>query len=283
MKTLSDYPLVSVVIATYNGQRFIADQIDSILNQTYKNLEIIAIDDCSTDNTVEILNSYLPKDERIKLIVNESNLGYVKNFEKGLKVCAGKYIAPSDQDDIWMKEKIEVLLGKMESHEIVYSNSELIDSHGESLHKKLSDIKRLLSFDDCLTYAIGNTAPGHAMLVTKELVNRCYPFPTMIPHDYWLGFVATCTGPIKFVDIPLVKYRQHTQNVFGAVKVVEGKRKKAQFTKQQKLAQIRERMLLLYEKCPASLAKQKKVYHDLVESYKDFSLPNDFKRMRLFF
>ncbi len=283
MNTLLHYPLVSVVIATYNGEKFLDKQLESILEQTYPNIEIIIVDDCSTDGTVSLIKQYEESDKRLKVFVNETNLGYVKNFEKGLKLATGEFIAPSDQDDIWMKDKIEVLMNEMGDHEIVYSNSELIDSNGNSLHKKLSDIKRLLSYDDCLTYAIGNTAAGHAMIVTKELVNRCFPFPTMIPHDYWLGFVATCKMPIKFIDIPLVQYRQHTQNVFGAVKVAEGKRKKVKPAKADKLNLIRERMRLLYEKCPAELKMQKQVYHDLVESYKDFSLPNDFKRMMLFF
>lgn len=283
MSTLLNHPLVSVVIATYNGERFLAEQLESILNQTYSNIEIIAVDDCSTDNTVAILKEYAAADSRIKVVVNDANIGYVKNFEKGLKLASGDYIAPSDQDDIWKKEKIEMLLGQMEGHEIVYSNSELIDSNGQSLHKKLSDIKRLLSFDDCLTYAIGNTAAGHAMILTREVANRSYPFPTMIPHDYWLGFVATCKQPIRFVDIPLVLYRQHAANVFGAVKVAEGKRKKERPTKAEKMLRIRERMQLLYDKCPNNLVRQKQVYRDLVDSYQDFSLSNNLKRMMIFF
>lgn len=283
MNTLLNNPLVSVVIATYNGERFLAEQLESILDQTYTNIEVIAVDDCSTDNTVAILKKYAAQDSRIKVVINEANIGYVRNFEKGLKLASGDYIAPSDQDDIWKKEKIEVLLGEIDGHDIVYSNSALIDSSGQSLHKKLSDIKRLLSFDDCLTYAIGNTAAGHAMLIKKELLERCYPFPTMIPHDYWLGFVATCRQPIKFFDMPLVLYRQHTANVFGAVKVAEGKRKKAKPAKAEKLLQIRERMRLLYEKCPNDLVMQKQVYRDLVDSYQDFSLSNNFKRMMIFF
>ena len=283
MNSQAEYPLVSVVVATYNGERYLPEQLDSILNQSYANLEVIAVDDCSTDNTLSILINYAQKDKRLKVYANKENLGYVKNFEKGLKLATGSYIAPGDQDDIWKAEKIEVLLEHMGDHEVVYSNSELIDGNGASLHKKLSDIKRLLSFDDCLTYAIGNTAAGHAMLIKKELVDRCFPFPTMIPHDYWLGFVATCKHPIRFVDIPLVLYRQHTQNIFGAVKVAEGKRKKKKFSKQEKLQQVRERMRLLYEKCPSELTIQKKVYAELVGSYKSFSPVNNWRRMMLFF
>jgi glycosyltransferase involved in cell wall biosynthesis len=277
------YPLVSIVLATYNGERFLKEQLESILVQTYPNIEVIVVDDCSSDNTISILKEFVEKDRRIKIFINEENIGYVRNFEKGLRLASGSYIAPSDQDDIWKEEKISVLMKEMNNYEIVYCNSELIDDNGNSLHKKLSDIKRLLSYDDCLTYAIGNTAPGHGMIITKELVERCLPFPTMIPHDYWLGFVATCRQPIKFVDIPLVKYRQHTQNVFGAVKVIGGKRIKKKANKKKRLSDIRERMRLLYEKCPWELKEQKRIYHDLLKSYESFSLKNDIRRMMLFF
>lgn len=277
-----DFPLVSVVLAAYNGERFLEQQIDSILDQTYPNLELIIVDDCSSDNTPAILNKYVQRDTRVKVFANSQNLGYVRNFEKGLLLASGDYIAPSDQDDIWMDNKISLLMKEMGDHEIVYCNSELIDDNGNSLHKKLSDIKRLLSFDNCLNYAIGGTAPGHGMIVTKQLIGRCIPFPTMIPHDYWLAFVATCRMPIKFVDIPLVKYRQHTQNVFGAVKVAEGKRKKQKLNKEQNLSAIRERMRVLYEKCPLEL-KQKQVYKELLKSYQSFALINNINRMLLFF
>lgn len=283
MSLTTDFPLVSVVMATYNGETFVGEQIKSILRQTYPNIELIIADDVSNDNTMAILQDFAENDHRVRVFQNETNLGYAKNFEKVMLLAKGDFIAPSDQDDIWMEDKLTVLMKQMGDHEIVYSNSFLIDSNGISLNKKLSDIKMLLSFDDCLTYAIGNTAPGHGMIVTKELLHRCIPFPTMIPHDYWLGFVATCRMPIKYVDIPLVRYRQHTQNVFGAIKVTDGKRKKKKSGRREKLEQIRKRMQLLYEKCPDNLTAQKKVYHDLLKSYQSFSLINNYNRMMLFF
>ncbi len=282
MNSSSDYHLVSVVVATYNGEKYLAEQLDSILNQSYPNMEVIAVDDCSTDNTLSILNNYAQKDQRLKVYANEENLGYVKNFEKGFKKSKGYYIAPSDQDDVWKDNKIEMLMRGMDDCEIVYCDSTFIDSSGQSLHKKLSDIKTLLSFDNCLAFAISNNPPGHAMMIKRELIEQCYPFPTMIPHDYWIGFLATCRQPIKFVDIPLVLYRQHTGNVFGAVKVLDGKRSKTRKSKKVKLALIRERMKLQYEKCPDDIW-QKQVFKRLMESYETFGLYNNFKRMGLFF
>lgn len=284
MMNPSQQPLVSIVLATYNGENFLGRQMDSILNQTYPNLEIIVVDDKSTDNTSYLIKNYAAKYSNIKFFTNETTLGYVKNFEKGFLLAKGELIAPCDQDDVWDKDKIGILVNEIGDHEIIYANSELIDGNGEKLHKKLSDIKHLRSFDNCLNYTIGNTAPGHGMLIKKEVIERCIPFPTMVPHDFWLGFVATCHGPIKFYDKVLVQYRQHIDNVFGAMKVGNVKkvpRKKISKLQTQNLA--KERMRLLYEKCPDNLTENKKVLLALHTSYQNFSFKNNWLRMRTFF
>jgi len=281
IKLNDDYPLISVVIATYNGAKFIRQQMDSIIEQTYPNIEIIIVDDNSTDETILILETYTKQYPNISIYKSESNLGYVKNFERGFKRAKGNFIAPSDQDDIWHKDKLRILFENIDNYEIVYCNSALMDENGNLTGKNLSDIKRLMSFDNPLMYAIGNTAAGHAMLIRKSTIQNCYPFPTLVPHDYWLGFVATFNSKLNFIDIPLVYYRQHQTNVFG-VKSKGVKRKKRNINKQNKLDLIRTRMQLQFEKCPVEL-KEKKVFQQLNESYKSFTLANNFKRMFLFF
>lgn len=275
-------PLISVVLATYNGEQFIEKQLDSILAQTYSNIEIIIVDDCSSDNTQAIVHKYASQNNCIYLYPNEQNIGYVKNFEKGMLLAKGDFIAPSDQDDIWHLEKLTTLYNQIESHEIIYSNSELIDAEGELLDKKMSDLRRQRGYDDCLMYAIGSWAPGHAMLIRKALVVRAAPFPVVMSHDLWLGFVATCKGAIKYLDTPLVYYRQHAANVFGAVKVAESIKKK-KISKADELAKIRLRMSLMYEKCPNNHIPNKKVLYQLNQSYQSFSLRNNFRRMFIFF
>lgn len=246
-------------MTSYNGERFIREQLDSILQQTYPNIEVIVVDDCSTDGTVAIVEPYIEKYPVIKLVRNEINLGYIRNFEKGMLLAAGDYIALSDQDDIWLKDKLTILMASIGSNEIIYSNSELVDENGNSLHRKMSDIRNQIGYSDCLMYAIGAWAPGHAMLFKKELVQRCVPFPSIVTHDFWLGFVATCKGPIKYLDTPLVLYRQHITNAIGAVKVANAvKLKKEKRTREQKLQLIRNRMELLYRKCPDETVAQKK-------------------------
>lgn len=276
-------PLVSVVMATYNGFRFLREQLDSIVNQTYPNLEIIVVDDCSTDDTVVILNEYAAKYPNIKVYVNEVNLGYVKNFEKGLLLSTANYISPCDQDDIWLPNKTEFLMAKLAGNAIVYCNSAIINETGELTGKKLSDTKHLQTYNDCLQYTIGNTAAGHAMILTRKTMLDSMPLPTMIPHDYWLGFVATFESQLLFVDEPLVWYRQHSANVFGVKTEGVKKVKKVKPAKEVIQAKARERMRLLYEKCPDYLTEQKAAFAGLSTSYESFSLINDFNRMRLFF
>lgn len=257
------------------------------MDQTYPNLELIIVDDGSTDGTANLLKQYAERFNNIRLFFNEQNIGYVRNFEKGMLLAAGDFLALSDQDDIWDKQKLRLLMQEIGDHPVVYCNSELIDYNGNLTGKKLSDIKRLGDFDDCLSFLVGNSAPGHAMIIRRSLVRASVPLAPMIPHDHWLGFVATLTGKIKFVDKVLVQYRQHNANVFGAAKVkAEGEpvpAKKKKPGKETELAQIRERMRLQYEKCPESLVNEKKILADVMQSYQDFSLMNNFKRMILFF
>ncbi len=272
---------ISVVVATYNGEPFLRKQLDSILSQSLPPKEIIVVDDCSSDGTINILNEYASSNASFRIILNENNIGYIRNFEKGMMLATGDLIALSDQDDIWMPEKLETLYQNIGAHLIIYSNSELIDENGASLHQKMSDIKNQIGYYNCLMYTIGAWAPGHTFLFKKELVERCIPFPSLVTHDFWLGFVATCYSPIKYLPETLVLYRQHTFNAIGAnthaKKIHQVKPTKAEL--QQK---SRERMQLLYEKCPVALIEQKQVLKTISDSYQSYSLKNNLTRMLVF-
>lgn len=280
MTNLPSLPLISVVIATYNGERFICKQINSILEQTYPNIEIIVIDDCSTDNTVDLLKKYDLIYPNFFLHINETNLGYIKNFEKGMLLTNGDLIAPCDQDDIWLPHKLQTLYNHMGNYSMVYSDSILIDDTDSSLHKKMSDIKNQIAYSSCLMYTIGAWAPGHSMLFNKTLIDKCLPFPSLVTHDFWLGFVATCFSKIQYVKEPLVLYRQHDNNAIGAN---THKATKVKFTRAEKLDKIRKRMKLLYEKCPEENVHEKAVLKKILKSYQSFSFKNNWTRMTTFF
>lgn len=270
---------ISVVMATFNGERYLRQQLDSILQQSVSPKEIIIVDDGSTDSTLTILKEYTA-DSRFRLLVNDHNMGYIKSFEKGMLEASCPYIALSDQDDIWLSHKLETLAAKMQDHIAVYSDSMLVNKDGISLNTKMSDLKNQLTYDNCLMYTIGAWAPGHAMLFRKELVDKCKPFPTLVTHDFWLGFVASCNGGIFYVNEVLVHYRQHASNAIGAN---TRKSKKQQPTKAEKIIAAQKRMQLLYENCPESLPEQKKVLRLLSETYQKSDFISRWKRMICFF
>lgn len=281
---MKQLPLVSVVLATYNGERFLKTQLDSIVQQTYPQLEVIVVDDRSTDATHDILRQYAANYPYISIVVNETNLGYIQNFEKGMLLAKGDLIALSDQDDIWHPDKISILVDAIGDSDVVFGDSRLIDDNDQPLGINFSDIRQLQSFNSCLSFLIGNTVSGHNMLITKSLLQRSLPFPLHIPHDHWLCFVATFRQPVKFVPQLLVDYRQHATNVYGILPVVNGvKRVKTQKSAEQRLHAIRERAQALADKCPAELTREKTVLTRLNQTYKSFSIPNNFVRMMTFF
>lgn len=264
--------LVSIIVATYNGEKFIAAQLDSLVQQTYTNTEIIILDDGSTDNTRQILQEYASRFKNIQLIFNETNLGYIKNFEKGCALAKAEYISFCDQDDVWDRNKTTELMQALGNASLVYCDDYLVNEKLESLNRKHSDLKNLASFDNCLYFATDNCVGGHNMIIKKEALQKMLPFPAIMPHDLWCAFNACFYGGIKYVDQPLVMWRQHENNITTSSK-----------TKAQKLEETRKRLALFYETCPAHFAKEKDILGKLVKSYEDHSLPNNFLRMRLFF
>jgi glycosyltransferase involved in cell wall biosynthesis len=201
--------LISIALCTYNGEAYLREQLESIVNQSYSPLELIAVDDCSSDNTLSILKEYEANYPFIKVFVNPENLGYIKNFEKALKLCNGEFIALSDQDDIWDLQKIDKQVNAIGNHLMVYHDSEFVDQDGQLLNKKMSDIMNLYRGDQPESFLFFNCISGHSVLMKKELRDELLPFPNAYFHDWWMGYVATNLGTIDCIDEPLVKYRQH--------------------------------------------------------------------------
>ena len=212
-------PLVSIVLCTYNGERFLKAQLDSILNQTYPNTEVIITDDASTDGTKSILEDYTAKDNRIKIFFNDTNIGLTGNYEKALQLTQGQYIAFSDQDDVWEVEKIEKLLSNLGDAMLVYCNSEYIDADGKLMNRKLTDYRN--PFNGRNLFAMdeesGIWIAGHAQLFRRELLDTAFPFTPYINHDAWIAYIAMLKGTVKFIPDILVYYRQHGLNAVGGL------------------------------------------------------------------
>lgn len=207
---MSTSPLISVALCTYNGEAFLATQLDSLLAQDWENLEIVVVDDGSTDRTREILRDYASRDPRILVTLNERNLGFLANFEKAFNLTRGEFIAPCDQDDWWHPEKLRGLHAAIGDLALAYCDSLFVDSTGHSLNRKASDVLRMYAGNDPAAFVFANCVSGHGMLVRRRLMERALPFPYGRFHDWWLAFAAASTAGLVYVPKPWVHYRQHS-------------------------------------------------------------------------
>jgi glycosyltransferase involved in cell wall biosynthesis len=205
--------LISIALCTFNGAGHLREQLDSLLSQTYQNLEIIAVDDCSSDATVAILQAYAQGDTRLRVVVNAANMGFKRNFELAILQCKGAFIAPCDQDDIWLPNKLGELHAAIGANAMAYCDSELIDADGYSLNKAMSDWWRMGDVRDPMMLVMDNCVSGHAMLFRRDLLLTALPVPKGLFYDWWLAAVAASQGGVVYCAQKLVRYRQHHANV----------------------------------------------------------------------
>jgi len=199
--------MLSVCLATYNGEKYIEQQIDSILCQISDEDEIIVSDDGSTDNTLKILKKY--NDSRIKIIKNNLRKGVIGNFENALKEAKGRYVFLADQDDIWLPNKVKTALSKLKNYDFVFSNASIIDNNFNTLGILYSN-KNNCGFINNL---IKNKFIGATIAFKSSLLKKALPFPTYIPmHDQWLGLLAELHGRTFYIEEPLILYRRHGNN-----------------------------------------------------------------------
>lgn len=211
--------MISVCMATYNGEKYLREQLDSILSQTYTNFELIICDDCSKDSTVQILNEYAKNDNRIKVFVNEQNLGFKKNFEKAISLSLGEYIALSDQDDVWTENHLEVLYNLIGNYDIACGNALFIDKNGKSLGLTLNQtdgffyfeknenlLYRLLCYNACFQ--------GSSMLIKKSLFEKALPIPQdVLYHDSWFAVCACLQNGLNYTFDIVNNYRHHNEQI----------------------------------------------------------------------
>jgi len=207
---MKEQPLVSIPMITYNGEEYLEEQLDSIYNQTYKNIEVLVFDDCSTDKTSEILEKY-HKSHNLTYVINKNNLGLRRNAIKSLEACSGEFIAPADQDDVWKSKKIELLVNNIEDNILIYADSTSIDPNGNILEERYFEkFRDLIHGNNNKAFFFMNCVSAHAMLFKKELLEFIFPMPKrMFYHDWWIAFVASTYGSIKLYEEPLVLYRRH--------------------------------------------------------------------------
>ena len=235
---------IDILLATYNGEKYLREQIDSILNQTYKNIRLIVSDDCSKDGTRKILEEYKNKDERIKVYYQEKNLGVVKNIEFLLRKVESPYYMLADQDDYWLPEKAEKSLETLKNNnaDLVFGDLEVVDENLNTMYESFNDymlLSRKINkyIDSYKVNYLYNCVTGCTVLAKKETIEKILPLPTnskYLIHDHWIGLMANLNGKLAYMPEKYIKYRQHGNNQVGTEKISHGFKK---------LEQVREHFI----------------------------------------
>ena len=203
---MNEHSKYSVAIATYNGERMIAEMLDSIINQTRAIDEIVISDDGSTDRTIEIIRETTKNTQcKIILIVNKERLGFAKNFERALQNCTGDWIFLADQDDVWIESKVEICEGVIKRTHKDLIIHDCVISDGELRQIFPSSVARYTK----LGIPISDRNIGCCMVVRRNFLEVCLPLPLNISHDIFIGSVANRTRGRELIDNSLLLYRRH--------------------------------------------------------------------------
>lgn len=223
--------MIHILLSTYNGTRYLGEQLDSIIAQSYTDWRLFVRDDGSLDDTLRILTEYAGKDERIKLLKDGENLGACRSFERLMMQCGGAdYYAFADQDDVWKPEKLAICVEAMRQQEglhphkpvVVHTDLQVVD---EKMHEiapsfwQYSNIRPDLLDSRKYYLAICNSVTGCAMLFNEAARAAALPFPpAAYMHDAWIALKTLLSGGCLIpIHLTPIAYRQHGDNVLGAV------------------------------------------------------------------
>lgn len=209
--------MISVALASFNGQRFIEAQITSILEQLGSEDELVVADNGSTDGTLDYLTKLAQKDARVSLFLNDKIPGVLANFEYALNRCRGDLIFLSDQDDLWLPNRIAIISDAFAHNPrliLVQSDASLIDEQGRQLEPSFYALRD--SGPGTFKNYWRNTYQGCTLAFRRTLLDTALPFPARLPmHDMWLGILAEWLGEVKFIPDRLTLYRRHVDNKSG--------------------------------------------------------------------
>ena len=205
---------ISVCIPTYNGEKYIHHQLDSILSQMGVDDEVVISDDSSSDRTIEIIKGF--NDPRIKILENCTFRNPIFNLENALKIAKGQYIFLSDQDDVWLPGKVEKTLKKLSDHDIVVCNSHIVDQDEKIIHESYFVWRGI---EPGFIKNLNKSAYlGCALAFNRKILDFILPFPKKIAmHDIWIGVVSEMIGKTFFIQEQLFLYRRHEDNFTAAI------------------------------------------------------------------
>ena len=243
---MNNYPKIAILLSTYNGEKFLSEQLDSLLKQTYSNLIIVVRDDDSQDGTNLILDDYSTRyKEKIHRIQGDkNNLGASGSFSYLVEYALRKkkrldltsaYLMFCDQDDIWFPEKVAIQVNEMLIAEkriptqpiLIHSDLYVVSATNQLIAESFIKYQGLeIKRNDFADIIISNLVTGCTALINEELAKNAIPIPKKaIMHDWWLALLASATGEVIFLTTPLVHYRQHGLNTIGAKKFTKGSTK----------------------------------------------------------
>lgn len=256
---------VSIILATYNGEKYISEQINSILNNTFTNWILWVFDDGSTDKTISIIEEYvILYPDKIILKRNSKNKGLILNFLEGLQYAANyidkisNYFMFCDQDDVWMPDKIEKTLKHMQKMEnkygkdspvAVFTDALVVDENLNTLHSSFYEAGRLNTKKVDLSHIMmENKLIGCTVMLNHPLQLKISKLPNHARfHDWWIALIAAAFGTIGYLPVATISYRQHSNNVVG---------------NQNFLSYVKNRI--------TSLQKQREVLHNTIEQVNEF-------------
>lgn len=200
---------ISVCMATYNGEKYIKEQLESILSQLEEDDEVIISDDGSTDETLEIVSSL--DDERICIYKNVKGASPIYNFENALEKAVGDFIFLSDQDDVWCDGKVSIMLGYLRDFDLVVSDAFVVDENLNVISNSFFSYNG--SRKGVVKNLLKNSYSGCAMAFNRRVLRKSLPFPAGLPmHDWWVGLMAEKHGSVYFAPEPLILHRRHGSN-----------------------------------------------------------------------
>jgi glycosyltransferase involved in cell wall biosynthesis len=292
---------LSVALCTYNGEAFLADQLDSIAAQRLLPDEMIVCDDHSTDGTLRILEAFAGNSPfPVRIHTSAANVGSNKNFEKAVLLCTGDIIALADQDDFWLPEKLSRIVDAFRANPragVVFSNASVVDRNLNPLDITIWDIfeftrKRRRQFDSGNAWRVlldKQMVTGATMAFRKSYVGRIVPFPSSWIHDAWIAFIISLCAEMAYIDEPLVRYRRHPGQQLGAqrrkaaltVKAVLGDNSGSYAEEFRRYSQAHRRLKRLRGAAPDYNAKMRAVRDRVVYYYSRSHMPKE-KRTRIF-
>lgn len=283
--------MISVALCTYNGERYIRQQLASILEQSLPPDEIVICDDRSTDHTLDIINDIASASKILcHVYENDINLGYKRNFEKAVSLCRGDIIFLSDQDDVWYKNKIRIVARCFDDASVmmVHHDDRLVDENlsiiYDSYWRAIGMPYAQMSKDDYRPLLMRNYVQGSACAFRKDVYEAAVPFNTCVSHDTWLALFAIHMGKLISLNEPLMAYRQWGKNSMGVhiptlLEKIKGYSNKLQLILKDHIENIQSRVDLFAD-LEQRLTEQKRPFlvpysmHDVFQKRLDIALSN---------